>query len=192
MYEIYRYVFLGCAAAAAVMLIISVVLFFKLQIPKVISDLSGRTARRAIEDIRRQNEATGDKSYKSSHVNLQRGKLTDKISNSGRIVPRAETPFGTGMITEKISTARLAQTEQAPETAVLTPENETSVLTENNETTVLYQANETSVLSPSNETSVLDSGYGETSVLQMPEEEAVPQFTIEFEITYIHTNEVIN
>lgn len=167
-YELYRYVFLGGAIASGIMFAISIVLFFTLKIPKVISDLTGRTARRAIEDIRLQNERSGDKTYKSSAVNLQRGKLTDKISPSGRLMRREASPFGTGVITEKISTQRLAPVEGA---------------------------DETTVLAPANETTVLDSGYGETTVLQaeatVDATPVVQGFEIEYEITYIHTNEVI-
>ena len=163
-YEMYRYIFLGALIACGVFFVISVVLFFTLRIPKVISDLSGRTARKAIESIRLQNEQSGDKTYQSSAVNLQRGKLTDKISQSGRLVPRYATPFGTGVITEKISTQHLS------------PEG---------------PAGETSVLTASDETSVLDSGIGETEVLGASEPQASQAFTIEFEITFIHTDEVI-
>ena len=176
-YEMYRYVFLGGAIAAGVMLAVSILLFFVLQIPKVIGDLSGRTARRAIDNIRRQNEESGDKAYKSSAVNIQRGKVTDKITKSGRLQKQSDTPFGTGMATEKISTQRLTVDEPASETTVLSGDNETTVLTVENETTVLCD------------------GYGETTLLYEPVVEnysgGVNQFTVEFEITYIHTDEVI-
>lgn len=148
-YEMYRYVFLGGAAACAVMVIISAILFFTLQIPKVIGDLTGRNARKAIEKIRQENEQTGDKTYKSSAVNMERGKLTEKISQSGRLVPRDETPFGTGMITEKISTQQLAELEQTGATEVL--------------------------------------ASAETTLLS----EQSSAFTVEYEITFTHTTEVI-
>lgn len=163
-YEMYRYIFLGGLIACGVFFVITVVLFFTLRIPKVISDLTGRTARKAIENIRLQNEQSGDKTYQSSAVNLQRGKLTDKISQSGRLVPRDATPFGTGVITEKISTQQLLTEEPV---------------------------GETSVLAVSDETSVLDSDMGETSVLDASEAQMPQVFTIEFEITFIHTDEVI-
>lgn len=161
-YEMYRYIFLGGLIASCIFFVITVVLFFVLRIPKVFSDLTGRTARKAIESIRLQNEQTGDKSYKSSPVNMQRGKLTDKMTRSGRIVQRGDTPFGTGVITEKISTQQLPPEEPAGETTVL----------------------------GADETTVLSAEAGETTVLDAPE--AQPQvFAIEFEITYIHTSEVI-
>lgn len=164
-YEMYRYVFLGAAIACGVFLVISIVLFFALRIPKVLSDLTGRTERKAIEAIRMQNEKSGDKSYQSSPVNLERGKLTDKISRSGRLIPREGSPFGTGIITEKISTQRLSAEDYTDETAVLTA---------------------------SEETAVLDTSMGETAVLHAEENTPTEQaFVVEYEITIIHTNEVI-
>ena len=171
-YEMYRYIFLGALIACGIFFVVAVILFFTLNIPKVISDLTGRTARKAIENIRMQNEQSGDKTYQSSAVNLERGKLTDKISQSGRLVPRDVTPFGTGVITEKISTMELEQT--AGETDVLSqPTGETDVLTP--------IAGETDVLAPV---------AGETDVLA-PAEQSAQVFAVEYEITFIHTNEVI-
>lgn len=184
-YDIYRWIFIGGLAACGVCLVVAVILFFTMNIPKVISDLTGRTARKAIENIRKQNEQSGDKSYQSSAVNLERGKLTDKISRSGRLIPRGETPFGTGRITEKISTQKLDDVE-APcgETDVLAPEyGETDVLTP--------EYGETEVLTPAyGETEVLNAPCGETEVLAAPQE-AAQTFQLEYEITYIHTDEVI-
>lgn len=173
-YEMYRYLSLGAAIACGVMVVVSVILFFTLQIPKVIGDLTGRTARKAIEDIRKQNEQSGDKVYRSSSVNLRRGKLTDKISPSGRIEARHTTPFGTGVITEKISTQQLSVTEDSPDT---------TILAEGNETTVLTQAPDVAPI---------PSICTETTVLQQWEEENDRSFVIEYEITFIHTNEVIS
>lgn len=153
-YEMYRYVFLGSLIACGIFFVAAAVLFFTLHIPKVIGDLSGRNARKAIADIRRQNEQSGDKSYQSSAVNLQRGKLTDKISHSGRLITREKTNFNTGVITEKISTQQL-KNDGAGETTVLT--------------------------SSAEETSVLDA--------QVANEDL--EFKVEFEITYIHTSEMI-
>ena len=187
-YETYRYIFIGALIACGVFFVIAVILFFAFKIPKVISDLSGRTARKAIENIRLHNEQTGDKTYQSSAVNMERGKLTDKISKSGRIQHREATPFGTGVITEKISTMKLDQ-----------PAGETDVLMVTEETSVLSSpAGETEVLTPAyGETDVLAPAMGETAMLAPAEEiavsagQAVQTFTVEYEITFIHTNEVI-
>ena len=161
-YDTYRYLFLGSLLGCILFLVLAVVLFFVLQIPRVISDLTGRTAKKAIAHIRMQNEMSGDKAYQTSAVNMQRGKLTDKISQSGRLVPRAAATYGTAFITEKISTQQL---DAADGTDVLS-----------------YDA--------VGETDVLSSPAGETAVLA-PMEQPAQVFAVEYEITFIHTNEVI-
>lgn len=173
-YEMYRYLSFGAAIACGIMVVVSLILFFTLQIPKVVGDLTGRTARKAIEDIRKQNEQSGDKVYRSSSVNLRRGKLTDKISPSGRLESRHTTPFGTGVITEKISTQQLPVPEVSSDTMVLDEGNETTVLTQVPDATPIPGI------------------CTETTVLQRQEEENDRSFVIEYEITFIHTNEVIS
>lgn len=167
-YEIYRYIFLGGAILAGVMLVVSVLVFFMLKIPTVIGDLTGANARKAIENIRSHNESTGDKTYRSSQVNRERGKLTDKISPSGRIVKDPSHSLHGAMGTEKIGTQQLHPEDGASETTVLTGE-----LTGANETTVLGNEN------LANETTVLNAQTFSNA------------FVIEYEITYIHTDEVI-
>lgn len=113
-------------AVSGVLLVASVALFFLLEIKKVVGDVSGSTAKKAIEDIRRQNEQTGNKAYKPSQVNKSRGKVTDKISNSGRTITHSAGLGGS------VGTSEL-------------PASETTLLNENqgdavNETTVLTQS----------------------------------------------------
>lgn len=206
-YEGFRYLFIIAAIVAAVMLIVTVLLFFLFKIPSVIGDLSGATARKAIKEIREQNEKTGDKGYSPSAYNVQRGKVTDKISGSGRINRNASSGFG-GINTSKISTQSLIEQAQASETTVL--ENmqgdSTTVLNpQSNETTVLnQQSNETTVLSPqSNETTVLSPQDTSVETVQLSQcqvsdkpdnSPAVTQdtlFAIEYDITFINTNEFI-
>lgn len=185
-YEIYRYIFIGGAVLAGVLLLVTVLLFIVLKIPTVIGDLTGATARKAIANIRNQNEVSGEKTYKSSQVNRERGTLTDKISMSGNLIRNRSGVIGGAMATEKISTQKLDVYEPSEETTVLSSGgNETTVLNMGgNETTVLNIAG-------GGETEVLSGGMniGETMVLN-----TVPMgiFEIEYEITYIHTDEVIS
>ena len=184
-YEIYRYIFIGGAILAGILLLVTILLFVFLRIPTVIGDLTGATARKAIENIRNQNEVSGDKTYKSSQVNSERGKLTDKISMSGSLIRNGSGVIGGAMATEKISTQQLPVQTQENETTVLsTGGNETTVLSmDTGETTVLnISAGETDVLS-------VNSNMGETMVLDYGQPAI---FEIEYEITYIHTDEVIN
>lgn len=165
-YEVYRYIFIGGAALAGIMLLVSLLLFFLLHIPAVIGDLTGATARKAIADIRSQNTKSGDKTYKSSQVNRERGKVTDKMTPSGRLLRHTSEEFGGAMATEKISTSRLnAEAEESFATTLL----EQPVV-----------SNETTVLTP--------DGGGETTILA----ENQIAFQIVYEITFVHTNEVIS
>lgn len=121
---------------AGVLFLLAVALFFLLSIPRVFGDITGANARKAIENIRQQNEGSGDKAYKPSPVNAVRGKITDKISPSGKI-ERKTGNFGVAVETAKLSTAQLAR--EAQETKLLNDDqNETTVLNNPaNETTVL-------------------------------------------------------
>lgn len=171
-YEIYRYIFIGAAILCGIMFIVSVLLFILLRVPKIISDLSGATARKAIKNIREQNERTGDKAHKASAFNLERGRLTDKISQSGNVVQQAQQQMY-GMDTSKIAMQNLVEQGEFDQTTILS----------SNDTTVLEsQSGETSILA--------EPTIGETSVLSedLPIDNA---FVIEFEITYIHSNEII-
>ena len=147
---------------AGVLLLLGIALFFLLDVPKLYGDISGRTAKKAIEAIRQQNEATGNKAFKPSKVNEDRGRLTDRISASGKI-SRGATSSSIGVGTQKFATGQLAP--QANETTVLnTGGNETTVLqTGGNETTVLNAGG--------NETTVLQAGGNETTVLMQPANE---------------------
>lgn len=161
-YDTYRYIFIIAGILCGVMAAISVILFFALNIRQVIGDLSGSTARKGIQNIREKNEQSGDKTYKTSAVNRDRGKLTDKISQSGRIMQSHQEAFGTGAATSKIATQNLKP--------------------EYNETTVLETE------PPVGLTGKLPAG--ETTVLSMEELDKMT-FVIETEITFVHTNEMI-
>ncbi|MBS4212972.1 hypothetical protein [Neobacillus rhizophilus] len=64
---------------AAVLLIVAVFLFFKMNILAIIGDLSGRTAARQIEEIRERNKMTGSKRHQPDAFNLDRGSLTEPV-----------------------------------------------------------------------------------------------------------------
>lgn len=175
-YDVYRYIFLGGAGLAALCLILSIVLFFVLRIPSVIGDLTGSTAKKAIESIRSQNEQSGDKTYKSSYVNRQRGKVTDRITDTGSIIPASTDDSGGAMATTKISTTLLQR--EAKESYVSTLADEPA-----GETTVLD-------LSTNSETTVLDSQQANSGTTMLCQEGAV-DFSVEYNLVLIHTDEVI-
>lgn len=66
----------GIALAAAVFM------FIKMNIPAVIGDLTGKTVAREIKAMRDANASSGNKRFRPSAVNLERGTLTEKVSNT--------------------------------------------------------------------------------------------------------------
>lgn len=190
-YDICRYIFIGAAILGGVMLAVSVVLFFVLKIPKVIGDLSGATARKAIKNIREQNEASGDKIYKASAYNEARGRLTDKISHSGRVVQAQGVQGYGGHGTTEIAPQYQTGDSGENQTTVLGGVSETTVLGGINETTVLDAANQTTLL---NERTVdLDDPHTQIGITGQLAPAPMPElFEIEYEITYIHSNETID
>lgn len=158
---------IGFWVAAGIFFLTAVALFFLMDIPKLYGEISGRTARKAIEQIRKHNAEA----------------LTGDIAG-------AHT--GSGVRTEKFSTATLA-----PETAM----GATTVLAEAGATTMLAEAGATTVLAEAAATTVLTE-VGATTILTEPEHpqaagndrqtpEAVDDFVLEKELSYAESVEII-
>ena len=96
---------IGFWVAAGIFFLTAVALFFLMDIPKLYGEISGRTARKAIEQIRKHNAEA----------------LTGDIAG-------AHT--GSGVRTEKFSTATLAPETVAGATTVLAEAGATTMLTE--------------------------------------------------------------
>lgn len=82
-------------ALCAIMAVISVFVFIKLNIPLVIGDITGKTAAREIESIRQMNEESGINKNTANAVNINHGTLTDKV-NKTEGIPKKEgfSPVG--------------------------------------------------------------------------------------------------
>lgn len=189
--ELLQTLSLASFIAAGVFLLVAVALFFLLDVPKLYGEISGRTAKKAIEAIRQQNESVGGTSFGPNPAIAGRGMFTDKITHSSRL--RYETAGLSGAAkTEKFATAML--TPQINETTILgEASNETTLLREaSNETTLLREA--------ANETTLLVGGFpaggGETTLLVNEEKVEAPvvaegDFTIEVEMSFTGSTEII-
>ena len=62
--------------AAGCCLLLTILIWFRFRILSVINDLSGKTAKRAMAQIRENNLRSGNKAYQQGIVNLNRGPLT--------------------------------------------------------------------------------------------------------------------
>lgn len=98
---------------SGVMFLVAIALFFLFNVPQLFGEVSGATARKAIESIRQQNEVSGNKAYRPSPVNALRGKLTDKITPSGKLETRDSTPsvsVGTSKLLPQEDTGAASET----------------------------------------------------------------------------------
>lgn len=77
--EILQMISMICFVLAGLLLMISVVLFIRFQIPKVIGELSGATERKAIESIHEQNKQEKQSSDKATTGYNRVMNITEKI-----------------------------------------------------------------------------------------------------------------
>lgn len=68
---------------AGIFLVLAVFFWFWFNIPSVVGDLSGRTARKSIAKIREGNAKSGAKAFRPSAINEDRGKLTSTMPQTG-------------------------------------------------------------------------------------------------------------
>lgn len=110
-------------AVAGVCLLLAIFVWFRFRILSVINDLSGKTAKKAIEQIRSNNIRSGDKAYRSSQVNISRGPLTEPM------------PDVTAAETEKLPNEQVGNL--TPETTLFREDGKTELLLNHEGTTVL-------------------------------------------------------
>lgn len=157
---------------AGVSLLVAIYSFVRFNIPQVIGELSGRTARKSIAQMRDKNEKTGNKAHRPSPSAIERGTLTDKIEKKKSV--------------EK-SDKKISKVEEGTELLNSTEKLLTNIQTE------LFNENETE-LSDDNATTVLSE---ETTVLTNNDNSQINvsndsnDFKIIQNIVLIHTNETI-
>lgn len=169
-YAFYRNIFLYCGIAALVFLAIAIILFFALRIPQVFGELTGRTARKAVEEM---------VSGQTPTVRKKTAKKTKRKTDTKRpeIEAGQKKQVYSDLIGENDTPVRLVTHDDIP-TPTLMPmrEEETEML----DGTVAE--GETEVL----ETVSLEAGEPETDVLHHDVDFVVIRSLVE-----IHTDEVI-
>jgi len=159
-YEIYRYIFSGSAILSGLMLVLAFTLYFKLKIPKTISDLSGKTRRKALRE--KQKPSTDDEESLSV--------IAARVTPSGRLTSEKNQPVSkaTRPLTDEIA-------KQSLRTADIVPDEELSLFIK--ETAVFYENNV-------NRTEAAPVLSGQLS-------ENLSVFEVEYDITFVHTGEII-
>lgn len=149
---------IGFWVAAGIFFLTAVALFFLMDIPKLYGEISGRTAKKAIEQIRKHNAEA----------------LTGDITG---------VHTGSGVRTEKFSTATLAPEAAAGVTTVLAETGATTVLAETGATTMLAEAGATTMLTEPEHPQAAENDR------QPPE--AMDDFVLENELSYAESVEII-
>lgn len=190
----YHNIFVYCAIAALIFLVISVTLFFVLKIYKVFSEFTGRDARRAIEQMVAENALSGS--------------LTSlRLGEDGRRRRRGRTgALATGRL-RKNTTVRTGNLTQSMVTAQMETSTSGKIQSESAAVQDTFGSTKTDVLDTfgSAETDVLDSlqntaysGGGENAQQEVSETMVLEQnmirqeeFVILRSIVDVHTDEVI-
>jgi hypothetical protein len=172
---------------AGILLIVAIFMFIKMNIPAIVGDLTGRTAKREIQELREQNQS-GNKRNTPTAFNIERQAKTrgfrtgalSKVGKTGRTAPSMEH--------SRPKTRNL-------ETELLEDPNNLPTELLNDETALLNEEGTMDTVLLTDETVLLDDdrmGLDETTVLTN-EKEAVRavSFKIIKDIKVIHTNEVI-
>ena len=158
---------------SGVAFVLAILFFILFRIPSVIGDLSGRTARKSIAKMRLANEKTGVKSYKESKTNVERGKLTGTMPDSGKLNKKNSAPANgqpeTGLLADN-----KAEGLESEATGVL--DEETGMI-ESETTGLLVDENATAPLDTPVQKPVVRSGGKKIVMLE--------------EVMFIHTEEVI-
>lgn len=177
---------------SAIALAAAVFIFIRLKIPAVIGDLSGKTVAREIQEIRDANVASGVKAHKSSRVNIDRGKLSEKVLYSGhrddaqaiahasRRLDRASSPTSSQLHSstelQRPQQQKGKKTEQLSDNVAevnieergerrTSSGKKTDILVHGRQTDVLAPGKQTDVQAPLAKTSVLSEGRA-TEVLR--------------------------
>ena len=119
--------------ASGLFAVVSIVLWIVFKIPSVIDDLSLKSARKSIKQMRNQDEKSGKKSYRSSTLNTRRGKLAGKIDS---VKNHSSNHVETGILNEN-----RAEHYQSKATGLLVDEEETGLL-DNENTTKMSDQNQ--------------------------------------------------
>lgn len=188
MSSVYLNIFYIFIVLAVVLLALSIVLFLRFNIPKVVGDITGSNYKKSIKKTREINEKSGKKAYKPSKVNQERGMITDDINSQKK---KSNIAYG-NMSTEDLDIPQ--QINNGSENTTVLGSDATSVSNDN--TTTVLGDNGTSVLSnnTSEQTTVLGAQENQPNNAvvddELPDVE-VSDFTVEEDISFSESGEVI-
>ena len=187
-YEVLQRVSLICGIGSLVVAAVSVALFFWLDIPSVVGFLTGRTRRKGINEIRKAaQEGTLDhRTVSRKNGEQSQHKRQKKTGGKAKNAAPVRAPAANVQAAAPVTTDRLP--------------NRAPVPAKGSELTTILDgaAGQTSLLDGQENLTTVLSGGNVPGTTVLPEQAAVQAaaftqqpFEIEFDITYIHSDEVI-
>ena len=88
--ELFQILSLGCFGLGGILLIGAVVLFFRLRVPEICGELSGRSARKQIEAYRAQMEGEADKKSRKKTARKQAARKQTVKKSAGKAADATE------------------------------------------------------------------------------------------------------
>ena len=192
-------------SAAGVTFAIALYLLFRFKIIKIINDLSGRTARKTISKIREENEQSGSKFYGPHAAAEQRGKITDKMKETGDpdstdVLPDSDSTdvLPDGDATDKLPNEEptdILQNNIPIQPQVSQGQEKTDILEQEKSTDVLEDTQQTDTLRTSSDTDVLNPNDVKANFTEELDATEEPQKKTDLKqitsVVLIHTDERI-
>lgn len=105
MTSVYNIVSIVAFSLAGLCFLAAVFFWFKFDIWEIIGDLTGRTAKKTIEQMRAENEKNGKKSYRPTPIAVERGAKTEMIVHKIGEAANDKGDISGELPTEKMSNA---------------------------------------------------------------------------------------
>ena len=168
---------------AVVALIAAIILFIYFRIPRIYGDLSGKTARKSIKQMRQENESRQAQGHQPSAVNRERGEITQTSSNLADREQKNEVKTE-----HELNNRIYYEDSDVPKTGILASNKAGNITPDQNETSLLMGSEETTLLSCDG-TALLDE-KGNEKIIPAGKEGGISLRIID-EVMLIHTEEVI-
>lgn len=204
MINIYHTAFIIFLVLTILFLLLSIFLFFKLNIREIYDMRTGRGARRKIQEMEEINERTGklrdevvQKNYDEPEYDIMPQSKSEPLQEIKHKVTyqdggRAAASVDRSPVVEGVSgmeDTSLLNDESA--TTLLSDESATTLLSDDSQTPLLSGESETAVLGNHELTETEESNQLESGLVSEEKEEKVGTFNIEKEIMLIHTDEIL-
>ena len=169
---------------AGVALVAAVFMFFKLNIPAVIGDLSGKTVAREIKAMRSASLAAGKAKPTAERMTDGKPLEIPKQATADRAAAMAalhaskrldNTGSGKSAQIAKASQPAKPEVKQPNSTELLPQDNQTEILTENPKTDILAEAPKTDILTDAPKTDILTEAPKTDILTEAPKTDILAQ-----------------